>query len=202
MTEPGLKIDYEEEAIERLLSIFQGDEEWESLVTILVERVQDLETVAFDLVVGRMLDTAQGAQLDQYGDIVGQPRSIPSSTPGLELSSDEEYRRVIKIRIQANRSNGEAAIIQDLSSRLVEEEVAYSQMGHAGFQLAWSTPTPTSQVIREVLMIILNNVIPAGVELALVVEGTEGAFGWEDDPDALGFGVGEWGADIIDNGTY
>jgi hypothetical protein len=58
---------------------------------------QQLEDVHWDLLVGCTLDNSTGDQLDQWGDIVGEPRG------GLE---DWDYRVFIKARIMANRCTG------------------------------------------------------------------------------------------------
>lgn len=67
------------------------------LLCIWLDQVQDLENAAWRCATERSVDTAIGAQLDQIGVIVGQPRL------GLD---DEDYRPLIRARVLANRSEG------------------------------------------------------------------------------------------------
>jgi len=38
----------------------------------------------------------------------------------------------------------------------------------------------------------MTEAAPAGVEIDDIIEAAPGYFGFDDDPDALGFGVGTW----------
>lgn len=60
-------------------------------------QVQDLETLSFDLLAGRGIDTAVGVQLDGIGENVG------SSREGLD---DAAYRIRVKARIALNLASG------------------------------------------------------------------------------------------------
>lgn len=81
-----------------LIEQFQPRPNINKLVEIMAGRVQGVENVASDLLTRRAIDTAEGAQLDIVGEIVGQPR---------EGREDEEYRDAIRFRVQLNISNGE-----------------------------------------------------------------------------------------------
>jgi hypothetical protein len=71
-----------------------------SLLQILLTPFNELEAMFNDLLTQRSIDVAVGDQLDILGDIVGQPRI------GAAIGDDDTYRRYIRARVAANRSDG------------------------------------------------------------------------------------------------
>jgi len=80
-----------------LLSQYQEKPRISALLTSYLSRVQELDDVAWDVLISRLLDNATGAQLAVLGKIVGQAR--------IE-DDDESYRLRIRTRIRANQSLG------------------------------------------------------------------------------------------------
>jgi hypothetical protein len=74
----------------------------EKILVILSEQAQELENALWDVYYYRSIDNAFGAVLDTLGALVGQPRN------GLD---DADYRRYIRARIVANKSN---STVEDL----------------------------------------------------------------------------------------
>lgn len=68
------------EAIADLLEQYKGQPKIEALISSYVQQVQDLETVAFQVLQERLLPDASGVQLDGLGAIVGQDRQGDSDT--------------------------------------------------------------------------------------------------------------------------
>lgn len=100
--EPGLFeiLNHCDLAKAKLLDQFKTKPRIESLLCdVFIDQVQELEVALFDLLTERTLDTAIGEQLDVLGRILVQPR--------MELS-DENYRALLKARVLANRSDGQA----------------------------------------------------------------------------------------------
>lgn len=93
--------DHADQAVRRLAYQYRKPK-IEALVRSFMGPVQVLEDVAWDMLTLRFVDTAEGAQLDLLGKIVGQPRL------GFD---DDGYRRLIRARVTANRSDG---VIEDL----------------------------------------------------------------------------------------
>ena len=91
--------DHNQEAINRLLGQFRNKDNIEDLLTIFTEQIQDLETCNTQLVTLRLLGTASGVQLDQFGKVVGQLRGG---------RNDEDYRIVLAGKIGVNNSEGTA----------------------------------------------------------------------------------------------
>lgn len=93
------KIDtHREDALSRFTSQYEAADKLRGLAGISADRVQALEDALQQLLRERFLDAAVGKQLDELGEIVGEPR----------LSrTDRQYRPAIRIRIELNRSGGE-----------------------------------------------------------------------------------------------
>lgn len=95
-----------EAAIERLIEHFSGLDKptLYGLIRAHVGQIQDLEDVAWQVIWGRLLDSApgrteraEGVQLDVLGKIVGCERGA---------YPDAEYRHAIRLQIRVNRSFG------------------------------------------------------------------------------------------------
>jgi len=72
---PPPKLDYATESLGRLLDQFNGSVNLRLLASSYVERAQDLENVAHQLLAGRRIDVAVGDRLDGLGKIVNILRS-------------------------------------------------------------------------------------------------------------------------------
>jgi hypothetical protein len=83
--------------VDFLISQFQGKENLEKILFVISKQIQEIEDTIRDLRLFRAIDTAEGAQLDQLGDLVGEPR--------IERT-DTQYRDAIKFRIFVNTSKG------------------------------------------------------------------------------------------------
>ena len=93
-------LDYQAIAVDRLTGQFAESPKLRALTAAIVSMLADLEIAADDLREKRLIDTAEGVQLDGCGAIVGEPRN------GL---SDEDYRARLKFRIFANTSRATPA---------------------------------------------------------------------------------------------
>lgn len=69
----------------------------QQLVEALATPSQEVEDTLIQLLTERAVDTAIGAQLDLLGKLVGEKR---------QGAADEDYRRRVRARISANRSEG------------------------------------------------------------------------------------------------
>lgn len=95
-------VDHVQEAIDRLPTQYTSDAGVTTLLAALARPAQALEDTLQDMLLNRAVDTAEGAQLDIIGKLVGQAR-------GGQL--DDVYRRYIRARIKTSRSKG---IVEDL----------------------------------------------------------------------------------------
>jgi len=100
----------------------------------LINPIQAVEEGFQDLLTERAIDTAFGAQLDQLGVIVNQPRD------GL---SDDDYRRFIRARVAANRSSGVTEQLIRIAQLLVGDLLATYQM------VLWGTASYALRILNH-----------------------------------------------------
>jgi hypothetical protein len=158
--------------------------ELEALVRICSAEVQLLEGLAHDLITERLLSTAVGAQLDQWGKRLGCERY------GL---GDEDYRALLYVWIAAQHSDGQAQLIQKVVRLLMgAAAVLYGQSGEAHFTISWDLATPSTATRRALLERILNMAVALGVGWTAVEGDSDGFFGFSENacPNCLGFDQG------------
>ncbi|MCK5444789.1 MAG: hypothetical protein KAI73_04150 [Rhodospirillaceae bacterium] len=147
--------DHTAAGIANLLSQYKDSPTVLNFLTVLLSQLQPVEDDLVDLIFERMLATAVGVQLDQYGKVVGANRR------GLV---DDDFRKYIRVRIQANLSTGIVDTILDVVSVLVGNLVVrYDRIGTAAYQLQWETDSPVSGALLELVNEILLDISPAGV---------------------------------------
>lgn len=89
--------DHVAEGLNRLLTQFHDRPNFAGVVSSLAGQIQELETVAWQLLTERTLTAAVGVQLDGLGGIVGEVRAG---------RLDLDYRAAIRGRIRRNRAHG------------------------------------------------------------------------------------------------
>ncbi len=70
------KLDHEAQAMSRLLAQFSEAPKLQGYIKALMSEANAIECAFIDVLAGRSLNTATGAQLDVIGEIVGQPREV------------------------------------------------------------------------------------------------------------------------------
>lgn len=101
------------EALAQLFEQFIGKSNIEALLSSFLPEIQELEEVLYSLFDERILDTAVGAQLDVLGRLVQEPR---------RTDIDEDYRKYIKGRIAANRSQGKIGDLINIMDLISEDD--------------------------------------------------------------------------------
>lgn len=91
------KTDYTTEGQGRLLSTLQGDPKLDGLIAAYLDRCQELEDVAYEVIRQRGIDTAEGHRLDRIGGLVGIRRGG---------RDDDTYRLRIRAEIAILNSDG------------------------------------------------------------------------------------------------
>lgn len=129
MAEEIVAIDLSELALDLLLGDSQFDEAdlFQGMLEAFAEVQQDNEDTLLEILRQRNIDNAEGAQLDQIGDIVGEPR---------REFTDPSYRKFIRARISINDSEGDPErlifILKTLTEgaliRLIEHPFATVEM--------------------------------------------------------------------------
>lgn len=133
MTAPEHILDHAARAFGRLGQEFQEMPDWRPLANVVAKQIQDLEDVFWDLLTKRWLD-GEGAQLDQLGNLLSEPR---------EGFADDQYLERLKAKILILRSSGSAPHILKIFKRLLPDNtIRFTQIGGAGFILDVGTIDP------------------------------------------------------------
>jgi hypothetical protein len=167
------KIDDYKKYIDFLITQYQDRAKLRGFILSDLDDGNELENELFVLRDKFWLDTAEGVQLDVIGRIHDWRRMG---------ATDSVYRSLIKIKIALNQGSGEPETIINTFILLFNAgTVQISQVGNATLQIFVDVPITSTQ--KQ----FIERIIPAGVGLFIVYN--EGVpFGFENDPDALGFG--------------
>lgn len=180
-TQLGLIPDHADRAATRLLTTWQEKARIKALIRSLATGTQELEHQQFSLIVSTGPDVATGDALDQWGEVVGEERGP---------LGDNEYRRFVQARMMANRCRGTIdeliAIFKIVTgSTVVRYETSYPAGFYLEAELRAFLPAATARRVRR----IMDDAKPGGVDMTLI-QYLPGAYGWFDDPEALGLDDG------------
>jgi hypothetical protein len=144
--------------------------------------VQTVEVALEQLLTLRAIDTAEGAQLDVLGKVVGQGRG------GLV---DDDYRRYIRARVRANRSHGTVRDVLAVANLVINDDDAYveiEQQGNAAYVLKVDD-IPFSFSNSLILLQMVTRATSAGVRVIVETNADtpENSFNLLDGP-GKGFG--------------
>lgn len=151
--------DFLAQAKSRLLEQYKNKPNIENVLSIYSEQFDALETAFFQIDVARFVPTAIGVQLDQIGEIVGQPRN--------GITDDDRYRVLIYARIGINISEGEIERIIDVFKLITESEYVHLiNLDHAHIQLL-STDIGqfADQDAVNFIYSVMQQVVAAGVRI-------------------------------------
>ncbi len=184
MTSPVAKItDYEQRLRDDMLSQLYGDPVHEAIADAISLEYQRLEDVAHKVLTNRMLDNAEGVQLDVLGRIAMVQRLG---------RSDDDYRLIIQVANAAKDSDGGAEQIAWIASQLVSADVRYTQFGEANFGLEYESDAALSDDLAAEAINLIGRAVPAGVSWRLLMSGATTSARY----DADTYGAGEYGAVI------
>ncbi len=151
---------------------FQGRPRIEALLGAIADQIQVIEESAYDVLVSTSIASASGDALDQWGDLVGEPRG--------DLI-DLDYRRFISARLLANRSGGtpdDLLAVWDLVTA-PNTAIRYEPVEPAGFVL-WSVRSGfMDDATKRRVARMMGDIKPAGVDM-LLIEALTGGLGFDD----------------------
>lgn len=133
-----------------------------ALGTSLLDGAEDVIAYLID---SRTLDQAEGVWLDQYGAIAGVARE------GLD---DDEYRLLVGVRLEANRSEGVPLSILRVVAQLLPDadgSIVYrnGSPGTAEYVLEWEVSTAlTDSDWLDRVRDLVEEMTPAGVSVRLI----------------------------------
>mgnify|MGYP007089694453 CR=1 FL=1 len=96
---------------------------WLELLGAVAAEVQEVEDMWLAMLASNAIDDATGAQLDQIGGLVAQPRGG---------ASDDDYRRRIRAKVATNRSMGLVGDILRLARLVVNDSAASINLENEG----------------------------------------------------------------------
>jgi hypothetical protein len=155
---------------------FWGKPRWAALFAAIGRQIQEVEDVAWNVIVSRFLSNATGAQLRMLGRLVGQ------IDPGL---GEEIFRNLIRVRIRINRSDGARndvlEVLQLLGIPLAQRTVTNSFPAKIKVDLSGVLPLPLALLTQ-----LLNDTLSAGVGCVVVYAPTDEGFSFSDNTGVPG----------------
>lgn len=161
------KSSHSTEAAGQLVEQFKNKTNIVGIVTSIVNRVQDLEDVGFELLNERGLTTAIGEQLNVLGRIVGEKR---------KNRSDAEFLIGIIVRILRNRTSGTPEEIYEIFNTFRPGVYRLQETYPAAFNLiaqeALTPDDPTPQQFAQ----LLDDIKAAGVGSHFIYSGYDSGY--------------------------
>lgn len=154
MSEYAYIPDHEERAVLDLKSNKRHKQNFLAFAKAIGAGTQNLEDTIMDLQTSYLLDTALGKNLDLLGELVGEQR---------EGLLDNDYRRFIRARILANRSQSNADAFVEVLTLLTEPLfIRWQPLYPRGFQVFFSIAEPFETKIRRKIQRVLTSMRPTG----------------------------------------
>lgn len=154
--------DHASRALGKMAQQFSRTGSVAGLISVEAARWQTLEDALYAFIAASDLPTAEGAELDVLGALVGQERG------GL---SDADFRLFIEARILSNRSSGTGEELLAIASLLNGTEAHFTPYAVASFELLLEGPTAYGPLIGQLV-------------LAAEDAGVNGIFAWEEESPA------------------
>ena len=145
-TPNGQITDHTAQAQAHVIQYFTGKPRIDALLASWGTQNQDLENAAWAMLTQRGISSAVGDQLDNLGEIVGEPR---------QGRTDTAYRAAIRVRVLVNRSSGTGPELITITRRMAGEgnEVHFREVPPAAFVLTLvepldALPTDIARMVR------------------------------------------------------
>lgn len=159
-----------------LLGQFREKENWEKFIKVIIEPLQELEYVYEDLLLEVSLDTSEGAQLDQLGQIIGALRGS---------LNDEDYRELLKFVAALNKSAGEPEFLISALKQLTSATIVQLIEVFPAALFLYTNGT----IIPDNLRQKMDDLALGGVAVLYIIVGTDPSFVFDGSPEK-GFGYG------------
>lgn len=138
-----------------------------TFLQILLEEIQELEEAIYELTRQKSLSDATGFQLDIIGEQIGKRRE--------GVTDDEEYRRLLRVQIALNSSEGQAQTVIDLWKYLLNTDtVQLKEEFPAGVRLYASGAIPDLNTLQ-----LVSKTLPVTVKVGFVADSTGTPFCFE-----------------------
>jgi hypothetical protein len=171
--------DFTDIYLNKLAYQFETSENFRSFIEAFLKQFEELNNAIQDVRTLRYLDTSEGKQLDNIGEIVGITRPFGYS--------DEDYRFLIKIQIMIN--NCDMTVDNTLEILLTifgNDYVRY--VCNTTLEAVYVISTTLSDIQKTMLKRIPRTLGIGNVDFQLVVDPNE-TFSFAEDPTGKGFGT-------------
>lgn len=159
-----------------------------ALVRGIAAGVQVVEDLHHDLLLSSRLEVATGWLIDVWGAVVGERRGA--------IAEHTVYRRFVMARAQVNACKGNADGILSIWILLMEARSTYYRIAPpAGFILYAVRSSLLGADLARRVRRLMRDAKQAGVSMSLV-QSVPGYFGFDGDPEALGFDDGTLSEEI------
>lgn len=139
----------------RLLHQYKGKPKIEGVLDAFSFQFDDLEDAWFELLDERSLDTSIGQQLDNLGNIVGEPR---------DGRNDTDYRRAIQVRIRINNSSGTPEDLIDIAeTATIGTDVRYFEHYPASYFISTDGTEIPNNIVQDFI-----DASPATVNIGII----------------------------------
>lgn len=166
-------------AFDWLLSRFDDAGNLQRILKAFADEIQELEDAIHEQLSERLLENATGDQLDQYGELVDQPR---------DGRSDDTYRVLIRVKILRNTSEGTPERLIKILNKLTRPQlIDYTDGGGVAELVAYDT-NAISGVLSETHR-ILQDAAPSGVRVSIIQANETDSFRYDTGP---GYDEGEY----------
>lgn len=161
--------DHESEALDEGISYLWKEGALRALLTAVSSPIQALEDLMYGLALAGSIDSATGRELDVFGVLVGEYRG------GL---NDDEYRRILKNKARAARSDGTREALIAIFESMFEGRGAVSIPDRypATVDFVLSTDDDVSVRFRRRAARILREAVPLGVGARFTITVSTGGF--------------------------
>lgn len=191
-------------------------------IEALIAKYEELFNVVREFEAAFDIDTAEGVQLDTIGKIVGLSRTVPdvipkvyfgfADTPNAETFSkapffrtfdaiytdtqlnDTDYRFFLKAKITKNvitaKMIDDSLSIQDAISFMFGNEAYINDNQDMTMTLFIDEPYPTRLISFLIALDLIPRPQAVGVKYAIIISSK--TFGFNNNPNALGFGAGKF----------
>lgn len=150
--------------LDRLPSQFIDSNNIQKLLTVYLDKVQDVITEATDVLDGFQLENAIGVQLDSIGYRVGESRAG---------RSDDDYRIAIKSRITLNNSQGTPDDVIT-AAKILSGSDSIGYWEHYPASIILSIGNEGLEDLPSNFVSLMDSSVPAGVSVDMVFVDVDG----------------------------
>ena len=198
-----LPVDFPALAVDSLPSRYLDAVNFRALVQVYANAFQAIDNVALQLEAQGGITDAEGVQLDQIGQLIGQPRPGGAFPGGVD---DAQYRRYLYARQAVNNSHGTAPELVTILQLLLGDQLTWAwpvDTPPAAFVLSIWVTSPLEDWQKQMVIEFMTQAKAAGVGMRIIVAVTP-IFAYDGFPSPPGLGyddgsgtVGGYWADYI-----